>query len=164
MISVEEIMTTRLYTLTADHSVYDARQLMHDKDIRHIPIVNEPGQLVGLITQRDLLRASESSLHVTSDEARIALEQQHRISEVMTTHIHTIHPGESLKAAALQLRKFKHGCLPVVANGQLLGIITDTDFVGVAVHLIEQMESQNTADGDFGDDSLYDDEALPAMV
>lgn len=141
MISVDEIMTTNVYTLKPDNSVYDARCLMQEKDIRHIPVVDDANRLVGLITQRDLLSASESTLHATSSDSRIELEKQHKVEEVMTRQVKTIDERDSLRSAAVRLRKFKHGCLPVVTAGELKGIITDTDFVGVAVHLLEQMES-----------------------
>ncbi len=141
MISVDEIMTTNVYTLTPENTVYDARCLMNEKNIRHVPIVNGSSRLVGVITQRDLLCASESTLYTTSNDARIDLEKQHKISEVMTREVKTINEHDSLRSAALRLRKLKHGCLPVVTDGELKGIITDTDFVAVAAHLLEQLET-----------------------
>lgn len=141
MISVDEIMITNVFTLKPSDSVYDARALMKEKDIRHIPIVDDAGGLVGIVSQRDILNASESTLHATSSEQRLLLEKEHKIEEVMTRQIKTIDERDSLRSAATRLRKFKHGCLPVVTDGELRGIITDTDFVGVAVHLLEQVES-----------------------
>jgi CBS domain-containing protein len=141
MISVDEIMITNVFTLKPDNSVYDARALMKEKNIRHIPIVDYAGSLVGLVSQRDILGASESTLHATSSEQRVELEKKHKIEEVMTRQIKTIDERDSLRSAAMRLRKFKHGCLPVVTEGELKGIITDTDFVGVAVHLSEQVEA-----------------------
>ena len=141
MISVDEIMTTNVYTLTVENTVYDARCLMSEKNIRHIPIVDGSNHLVGLLTQRDLLRASESTLYTTSNDARVTLEKQHCVDEIMTRNIKTIDEHDSLRSAALRLRKFKHGCLPVVTEGVLKGIITDTDFVAVAAHLLEQLET-----------------------
>jgi len=140
MISVDEVMISNVFTLKSNDSVYDARVLMKEKDIRHIPIVDDANHLVGLVSQRDILSASESTLHATSSEQRISLEKQHKIEEVMTRQIKTIDERGSLRSAAMRLRKFKHGCLPVVTDGELRGIITDTDFVGVAVHLLEQVE------------------------
>ena len=140
MISVDEVMISHVFTLKPSDSVYDARVLMQSKDIRHIPIVDDANCLVGLVSQRDILRASESTLHTTSSEQRISLEKQHKIEEVMTRKVKTIDERDSLRSAAVRLRKYKHGCLPVVTDGVLRGIITDTDFVGVAVHLLEQME------------------------
>ena len=140
MISVDEVMISNVFTLKPSDSVFDARVLMQGKDIRHIPIVDEANHLVGLVSQRDILSASESTLHATSSEQRVSLEKQHKIEEVMTRKVQTVDERDSLRSAAVRLRKFKHGCLPVVTNGELKGIITDTDFVGVAVHLLEQVE------------------------
>ncbi len=139
MITVDEIMSTSLYTLTEQHSVYDAKQLMTEKQVRHVPIVADE-TLVGIVSQRDLLAASSSSLQKLTLEEVEAMEKQHLLGEIMTQKVCTIDERESLKSAALHLRQHKHGCLPVLSDGKLKGIITDTDFVGVAVHLIEQME------------------------
>ena len=56
----------------------------------------------------------------------------------MTEGILTTHPKYSLRAAGLTLQKHKHGCLPIIDNGALVEIITDSDFVGVAINLIEE--------------------------
>ena len=141
MISVDEIMTANVFTLRPESSVYDARCLMNEQGIRHLPVVDDAHKLVGLVTQRDLLSASESTLYATSNDARIELEKQHKIEKIMTRQVKTIDERDSLRSAAMRLRKYKHGCLPVVTDGELKGIITDTDFVGVAVHLLEQLES-----------------------
>jgi CBS domain-containing protein len=156
MITVDEIMSTRLYTLTKNDSVYDARMLMKEKNIRHIPIIDSSGELVGIVTERDLLAASESTLYATSNEARVVLEKEHQLHEIMTSKVCTINSNESLKSAALHMRKHKHGCLPVFCDDELVGIVTDTDFVAVAVHLIEQLEESSEAvtSEDFDD---YDD-------
>ncbi|MCP5205564.1 MAG: CBS domain-containing protein [Hahellaceae bacterium] len=159
MITVDEIMSTSLYTLTKEDSVYDARMLMKEKNIRHIPIVASSGGLVGIVTERDLLAASESTLYATSNEERIVLEKAHQLHEIMTSKVCTIDSNDSLKSAALHMRKHKHGCLPVICDDELVGIVTDTDFVAVAVHLIEQLEESSEAmtaqDFDSSDD--YDD-------
>ncbi len=146
MISVDEVMTSNVFTLKPTDSVYDARVLMQEKDIRHIPIVDDSHRLVGLVSQRDILSASESTLHTSSSEQRISLEKQHKIEEVMTRQVKIIDQRDSLRSAAVNLRKFKHGCLPVVTDGELKGIITDTDFVGVALHLLEQVEASVPAE------------------
>jgi CBS domain-containing protein len=59
----------------------------------------------------------------------------------MTEDILTTHPKDSLRAAGLTLQKHKYGCLPVIENGSLVGIITDSDYVGVAINLIEEHDA-----------------------
>ncbi|MGI9285252.1 MAG: CBS domain-containing protein [Pseudomonadales bacterium] len=142
MISIDEIMTPAPHTLQASNSIYDARLLMKEQHIRHIPIVNDGEQLIGLITQSDLLAASESTLQTHNDMERMELEKQHLVSEAMTTGLATINENDNLRAAAMYLLKNKHGCLPVTRNGKLCGIITDSDFVTVAVNLMEILEQR----------------------
>ncbi len=142
MISIDEIMTPQPFTLQESDSIYAARQLMKEKHIRHIPVVNTNQQLVGLITQSDMLAASESTLHSSNDAQRIELEKQHLVGEAMTTGLATIDEQDNLRAAAMHLLKNKHGCLPVTRDGKLCGIITDSDFVTVAVNLMEILEQR----------------------
>ncbi|PID43893.1 MAG: acetoin utilization protein AcuB [Proteobacteria bacterium] len=146
MITVDEVMAKTVYTLGPDASVFEARAMMESRNIRHIPIVENGNHLLGIVSQRDLLAASASSLRVLSIDQRTELERTHKVREVMTEKVHTVDERDSLKGAALYLRKHKHGCLPVVKKGELRGIITDTDFVGIAVHLIEQIEEMSGYD------------------
>ena len=140
MITVGEVMTNRLITLKQGSNVYDARLLMQEHNIRHIPILDDSAKVVGLVSQRDVLSASESTLHQTSDESRISLEKQHKLGEIMAKNVCHVDERESLRAAAVHMRKHKHGCLLVESEGVLKGIITDTDFVGVAINLMEQID------------------------
>ena len=62
------------------------------------------------------------------------------IGDIMVTDVATVDEHASLRQAALFLEKHRIGCLPVLSDGELKGIITDTDFVGVAINLLEQLE------------------------
>jgi len=136
MITVKEIMTTELVTLKQSDSIESAREIMSNKGIRHIPVVEDSGKLIGLVTQRDVLRASKSTLESNQqiDDSKVLIKQ------IMTENVSFSHPKDSLRVAGIELQKGKYGCLPVVENEQLVGIITDTDFVGVAIDLIEHMD------------------------
>jgi CBS domain-containing protein len=160
MISVGEVMTQKVITLTENDSLYDARQLMQLHNFRHIPILNESGTLVGLVSQRDILAASESSLHATGDEARINLEKQHILKEVMVKQVCFVDERESLRSAAIHMRKHKHGCLLVMKDKMLKGIITETDFVGVAINLMEQIDlSEDILNEDYLDEDPLSDQS-----
>lgn len=154
MISIDEIMTPQPFTLQRTDSIYAARKLMKEKRIRHIPIVDDSQRPVGLITQSDLLAASESTLHSGNDAQRIELEKQHLVGEAMTTGLATIDEQDNLRAAAMHLLKNKHGCLPVTRDGKLCGIITDSDFVTVAVNLMEILEQREPEPDLDSDDDL----------
>ncbi len=137
MITVNEVMSVNVLTMKASDSVSAARKLMNKEDIRHIPVVDDNQYPIGIITQRDILRAQDSELsgeHHTVDDSQISLEQ------IMSQKISYARPNEPLRSAGLKLQKHKYGCLPVMENNQLVGIITDYDFVGIAINLIEQMD------------------------
>ncbi len=138
MITVSEAMSTELITLKSSASISAARELMRTENIRHIPIVDDDLAPVGIVTQRDILRAQASALDDGDNQA--IDESAVSVTQIMSCKIAYVHPNEPLRSAGLKIQKYKYGCLPVVDNNQLLGIITDTDFVGVAIDLIEQME------------------------
>ncbi len=142
---VSEIMTATPFTLAPEASLSEARALMYEKRIRHIPILAD-GQLVGLISQRDVLAAEQSSLSAVAPQQRLEEEKTVAVSEFMKTRLVTIEPEASLRQAALYLQKHKLGCLPVVDDSKLVGIITDSDFVNVAINLMELNEEQSSSD------------------
>lgn len=137
MITVDEMMSVGLRTLTENDSLADARALMLDHGIHHILVVDGAADLVGLVTHRDVLAVTESRL---SDASLAQNPSEIRIAEFMTRDVATIDGRANLREAALYLQRHHYGCLPVVQDGRLLGIITDTDFVGIAIDLLEQLE------------------------
>ncbi len=148
MITVGDIMTTAPYTLNETDTVHAARKLMTEKNIRHIPIVNHAGDLVGLISHRDLLAVSLSKLAHVGDAQRAAFEASIPLKTIMTTELSVVPEQMNLREAALRLQAHRYGCLPVTSKGKLKGIITDTDFVAVAINLLEQIEATEPADLD----------------
>ena len=137
MFSLDVIMTTDLITTTPEASLAQARSLMSINRIRHLPVVDDSGKLVGLLTQSDVLASTDSILRDIENRIHATDVQ---VKDVMVTRIATVESNASLRQAALFLEERKIGCLPVVNNGKLSGIITDTDFVGVAINLLEQIE------------------------
>ncbi|GLT19505.1 acetoin utilization protein AcuB [Vibrio zhanjiangensis] len=138
MIKVEEMMTRNPHTLLRSHQLSDAKHTMEALDIRHIPIVDAHKQLLGVVSQRDVLAAQESSLQNIPENQAFTLSTP--LYEVMKTEVMTVSPQAGLKESALYMQKHKVGCLPVVEKGQLVGIITDTDFVAIAINLLELQE------------------------
>jgi len=137
MIDIASIMSTDLVTISEDDNLQTARELMHDKKIHHLPVLDDDGSLVGLITLTDLLAATDSRLRDDQDRLH-AIDI--RAKSVMQTDVATVDEHAGIREAALFLEKHRIGCLPVITGGALRGIITDTDFVGVAINLLEQME------------------------
>jgi len=136
MITVDEMMSTGVQTLKETDSLAAVKAMMDRYNCHHIPITDDHDSLVGLITHRDVLAATESSLlvetHIDPEEVAIA--------DFMIRDVYSVHPGTNLRKAAMYIRSQRYGCLPVVADGKLIGIITDSDFVAVAIDLLEQAE------------------------
>jgi len=146
MFTLEAIMTTDLITVTPEASLADVRALMQEHRIHHIPVVGEKNTLVGLVTLTNVLAATDSILRNT--ETRIHASEV-CIKDIMVTEVATVDEHASLRQAALFLEKHRIGCLPVVTGDTLRGIITDTDFVGVAINLLELAEETEPVDDDF---------------
>lgn len=147
MIDIETIMSTDLVTVSPDDDLEKAWTLMHDRRIHHLPVVRGDHKLVGLVTLSTVLAASDSFLR--ADDSRMRLSDV-RVADVMVTEVATVDEHAGIRQAACFLEKHRIGCLPVVTDGVLKGIITDTDFVGVAINLLEQMESAEP--DDYGED------------
>lgn len=154
MLTVAEIMTREPYTLGPDDSLASARKMMAEHHIRHIPVVSAEGTLIGVVTQRDVLAASDSS--VLSGKTDHSSENHVALSSVMTTPVQTVDENASLRGTAMHLQKNKLGCLPVLRKGKLVGIITDSDFVAIAVNLMEQIEQTEPEELDFEDEEDSD--------
>jgi CBS domain-containing protein len=137
MFSIEAIMSTDLITVLPDATLAEARRLMHNNRIHHLPVVKEDGELVGLVTLTNVLAATDSVLR--DPDNRIHANEI-IVKDIMVTEIATIDERASLRQAALFIEKHQIGCLPIVTDGILRGIITDTDFVGVAINLLELAE------------------------
>ena len=145
MITVDEMMTTGVTTLTANDTLADVQAVMSKYDCHHVPIVAEGAELIGLVSQRDVLRITESSL--IKDAVRINPEEL-KIADFMTRDVFTIHPETSLRKAAIYIRTQRYGCLPVIKNEKFIGIITDSDFVNIAINLLEQIEESDPVEQD----------------
>ncbi|MDH3265392.1 MAG: CBS domain-containing protein [Gammaproteobacteria bacterium] len=147
MFSIEAIMSTDLITVPPKATLAEARGLMRTHRIHHLPVVDENANLVGLVTLTNVLAATDSVLRDT--ESRIHADEI-LVTDVMVTDIATIDEHASLRQAALFIEKHQIGCLPIVTDGNLRGIITDTDFVGVAINLLELAEEAEPLDAEYG--------------
>lgn len=142
MLTVADVMTTELFTLSPDDSLKTARDLMRAARIRHLPIVTPDGKFVGLLTQRDLLKASVSYFADIQAELRDEIEAGIPVQEVMATEVLTVPPHLAITQAGELLLAHKFGSLPVLENEKLLGILTEADFVKLCMALLEQGNAQ----------------------
>lgn len=120
-VTVEELMSTALVTARADETVHDVDLEMKMANVRHIPVIDQTGRLVGIVSQRDLLRA------------RIRAGTPVPIRSIMSKQVWTIERDAPALDAIDILLDRKIGCVPVVGDdGQLVGIVTETDFLRMA--------------------------------
>jgi CBS domain-containing protein len=119
-LTVGDFMTTALITMKPSDTLKHADVDMRLAAIRHIPVVDERGRLVGILSNRDVLRA------LAQNGAPTAI----RIGEIMTRRVRTCTPRTSAAQAAEIMIEHKIGALPVIGEeGQLVGLVTESDFV-----------------------------------
>ena len=119
-------MRTNPVTIAAGERLSTVEDIMTLGQVRHMPVV-QAGRLVGVVSERDLLRASLSVLSGHRDEERRAFLHVVEIARVMSSPAIVIEPDASVHKAALLMAERKIGCLPVVKGEQLEGMVTDTD-------------------------------------
>lgn len=127
--TVRDLMTPDPYTLSPRDTLASLYDLMDSRRVRHVPIVDSDGELVGLLTHTDLAMTALGSLSDLPLSQERDLLQRRRIREVMVTEVETVEPETSLAEAAQTLFENKIGCLPVVEGNRLVGILTESDFV-----------------------------------
>lgn len=113
---IHEVMHLDPIFINPETSLSDAYNLMNENNIRHLPIVNN-NVLIGLVTDRDLRLATSKFTHQSFD-----LESS--VSEIMSSPVETTRPSEPVEVAIQTMREFKIGCLPVIENDKLVGIVT----------------------------------------
>lgn len=129
---VGKVMCRDVETLGRNDQLSIADDLMRQTRIRHLPVLDADGDLVGIVSQRDLFRgAVVKALGYGSGQQAKILEML-LVKEVMTNEVVTTTPDTELRDAALEMLDRKIGCLPVLENGKLVGILTESDFVALA--------------------------------
>jgi len=128
--TVEDLMTKEVVTLKRNDELVLADQIMSLGRIRHLPVVDDDdGTLVGIVSQRDLFR---SALLQALGYGRVAEEKllkAIRVKEVMRSTVETVSRSTPIRAAAKRMYDEKIGCLPVIDGEELVGILTESDFV-----------------------------------
>lgn len=134
--TVSDVMTRRLATVTSDDVIASIDEAMHRLRVRHLPVIDGNGKLVGLVSHPDLLHAASSFLSEREHD-RNAIIDQVQVGRIMQQEVVTVQPDDSLVEAGKLMWEAKIGCLPVVeADGTLVGIITEADFIAIAVELL----------------------------
>lgn len=129
---VESIMTRQVITLSPTTTLQEALDISRKHRIRHLPIV-ENGRIVGLISDRDLRDATPSTL---TDENHQNMLRTTQVEKIMVRDVHTCHPLDFVEDAASRIYQHRIGCLPVVTNDQLVGIISERDILHTLVEMM----------------------------
>ncbi|QGY41381.1 CBS domain-containing protein [Pseudodesulfovibrio cashew] len=140
MLKVKDLMTYPVFSLRETDSLLNARTLMALQRIRHIPIVAEGDTFTGLLTHRDLLSATISKLAEVDPETQKEIDAGIPIREIMRTDVKTVTGETQVKEAALLLLNHKYGCLPVVEDKVLVGIVTEADFLRLTIRLMDALD------------------------
>ena len=121
-----DIMQEKLITISAGDTLSTVEDIMTLGRVRHMPVV-QAGRLVGVVSERDLLRASLSNLTDFGTEQRRAFLQVVEIARVMSKPPITVSADATVKAAARLMVEERIGCLPVLEGEELVGMLTETD-------------------------------------
>jgi CBS domain-containing membrane protein len=126
---VENIMSTDVFTLGRNDKLSIADDVMSQKRIRHLPVLDADGMLCGILTQRDLFRGALLRSLGYGQRAEQKLLDSLAVKDAMRDEVVTISPKSTLSDAANLMLSNKIGCLPVVEGERLVGIISEADFV-----------------------------------
>jgi CBS domain-containing protein len=133
---VKDWMTASPLTVSPDTGVFDARRLMLERRIRHLPVTSDDG-LIGILTDRDVRLTLPSPANTLSVWEVNYLLARLTVAEVMTRAVITVGGDRDIAAAAHLMLEHKIGALPVVEDGRLVGILTETDLLRALLHTQE---------------------------
>jgi CBS domain-containing protein len=133
--TVRDIMATEVATLGRNDSLQLAKDIMTLGRVRHFPVIDD-GTVVGVVSQRDLYKASLGSVMKYGEKAQRAFLEGIAVKEVMSEPPVTIAPHASVQEAARLMMEKKIGCLPVLEDTRLVGLVTETDML----KLVAEME------------------------
>jgi len=133
-VRVREMMTRDVVTLSQGQSLPLASELMKLSRIRHLPVIDAEGRLVGLVTHRNLLDAQVSALTPLTEDERAEVQLRVPVSRVMRTDVWTVSPDATALSAARLMYDHRFGCVPVVEDDRrLVGIVTEADLVALLI-------------------------------
>lgn len=147
LMRVRDLMTTDLFTLAPSHDFVSADQIMRLRHVRHVPVVRD-GQLVGLVTHRDLMRAQAqlfvAAAGVKHDEERLISV---RVADFMTPRakLVTATPATPADDAARLMLSRKFGCVLIVEGDELVGILTEADLVAYTIEMMAKARLEHGA-------------------
>jgi len=141
--TVGDVMTRKLIALTEQDTVENIQTGMQRFRFRHLPVVTKENKLIGLVTERDMIRA-EAEAAAESDDSGDGLSKDTPVSEIMIRDILTTRPDTDLATAGKAILQKKIGCLPIILEDEtLVGIVTASDFVKIVVQLLDKPQDED---------------------
>jgi CBS domain-containing membrane protein len=128
-IRVRDLMTEPTFSIGAEASLYELRDLMDDKNIRHVPVTDGDDLLIGLVSHRDLLRSALAPATDMPLSTETDMMRRIKVADIMTRDVEVAEVEQDVSIAAQTMLDNKYGCMPVVEGGRLVGILTEADFV-----------------------------------
>jgi len=134
---VRERINRNPVTINSDASFFEARNLIHEKGIRHLLVVDKNNRLVGIVTDRDIRQAAPSDATLLSVQELNYLLGKLKVSSFMTPRekLITITPDTLIEEAVQLMHDNKIGCLPVLEGEKIFGIVTETDVLALLVDI-----------------------------
>ena len=130
---VRDLMTTTVTTVGRNESLKSADEVMRLGRIRHLPVLDDDGGLSGIVSQRDLFLSGLLRALGYGSHARERALEDTLVKEAMKTEVVTTTPETLLRDAANVMLERKIGCLVVLLSGKIVGILTEADFVRLAL-------------------------------
>lgn len=128
-LQVKDVMSREVHTVKRNDELGIADALMKQERVRHLPVLDEDGEVCAVVSQRDLFRGALLRALGFGSRAEELMLKQVVVKEAMSSEIQTTSPDTRVADAARLMIERKIGCLPVIENGKLVGIVTETDFV-----------------------------------
>ena len=134
---VADIMIRKVATLFEGEPLEEAEKGFKKVRFRHVPAVGADGHFIGLLSLRHLLRVLPSPFDPDAEARRSAILSQHRVGDIMARNVKTVQASTPLETAARLMLDEKQDCLPVIDDeNKLIGVVTLSDFVQLALHLL----------------------------
>lgn len=138
-LKVRDLMTEQVLSIGADEDLEKLNSLMGDIHVRHVPVVDDDGEVIGIVSQRDLLRSALDTIGVLPQAEQKDLLTQTTVREIMVADPETVEAIQDIDEAGQIMLDNKLGCLPVVDGTRLIGILTEADFVKFLVNRPEKL-------------------------
>ncbi|MFO1519268.1 MAG: CBS domain-containing protein [bacterium] len=134
-LKVRDLMTEKVYSIRPDEDLARLNDLMSDLRVRHVPVVDEEGNLQGIVSHRDLLRSALDTEGALPLSEQRDLLRNTAVREIMVVEPETAEADQEIQQAGRVMLENKLGCLPVVEGERVVGILTEADFVKYVVEL-----------------------------